>query len=95
MTIFHRSCSGRQRKVGRGPDDYGPVEVYAYGLINVSCCASDDLNKVAIERAVNMEFPTGISSRWEIAEETEFAEGEPMPSPCPHSVERQHWLLHC
>ena len=71
------------------------VEVYSVGLVCASACAPTDVSREEIEREVNAQHPTGVSSRWRISEETTFATGEPMPSPCNHGAERQHWLLSC
>lgn len=70
------------------------VQVYAWGLCAMSVCAPEGTPREEIEREANRQFPTGISSRWEIADEP-FATGEPNPSPCNSSEGRQHWLLEC
>ena len=74
-----------------------PVDIYAVGLVNLSCCASGNLSRELVEEHVNRQHPTGLDKgRWEVAEEGEFAEGTPMPCPCPgRPDERRHWLLHC
>lgn len=71
------------------------VIVYGRGIVSASACAVDGTTREEIEAAVNARYPTGISSRWTLANESHFATGEPMPCPCNSAPGRQHWLLHC
>ena len=71
------------------------VIVYAAGLISMSVCAASTATREEIENAVNASHPTGISSRWQISDDTTFASGEPMPAPCDQEPDRQHWLVSC
>lgn len=66
---------------------------YAVGLVSMSVCTSLEDTK-EIERRANAWHPTGISSRWEIADEP-FGTGEPNPCPCNIASDRKHYLLHC
>lgn len=76
-------------------DQNDPVELYALGLICASACAPKDMDREAVERSVNSQHPTGIRSRWCVADEP-FRTGEPNPCPCnDHPEERLHWLLVC
>lgn len=81
--------------LGKGPDEYGEVELYGVGLANISCCALKSLSTEEVEAEVNRQHPSGVSHDWSIAEEGEFADGTPMPHQCQHVDDRQHWLLHC
>lgn len=70
------------------------VVVYSYGLTYLSACAPADTPREEVEEAVNISHPTGLSSRWKIADEP-FVSGDDNPSPCNTDPERQHWLLSC
>jgi hypothetical protein len=67
---------------------------YAVGLCSASVCTSLP-DEEAAER-LNAGHPTGISSRWEVAEEPTFADGTPNPQPChDHPETHRHLLFHC
>lgn len=69
--------------------------VYAIGLCSLGICVKKGFARDRIEESANLYHPTGISSRWEIADE-DFADGNPNPSPCnTQPDEREHYLLHC
>ena len=76
-------------------DDEDTVFCLAWGLCACSVCAPAAMQRDAVERAVNLQNPTGISSRWHISEDTHFATGETNPSPCQDVANRTHWLLSC
>nr|NGX43710.1 hypothetical protein [Chlamydiota bacterium] len=59
-----------------------PIIIYAPGFVSTSVCALKITEVSDIEAKVNKEYPTGIDSKWEIAEENHFADGEPMPYQC-------------
>lgn len=68
-------------------------EVYAYGLVSASVCSSLPLEEVKRLMAAD---PTGISSRWELSDATEFANGVPHPCPCETNPSTHtHYLFHC
>ncbi len=69
-------------------------ECYSLGL----CCASvctDLTDREEIERITNLEYPTGIDSKWEISKDTHFHQGGPMPGPCEKDPSRTHYLMEC
>ncbi len=69
-------------------------EAYSVGICCMSVCSS--LQPGEIVRRANQEYPTGISSRWEISENKTFADGTPMPCPCENNPEtHKHYLLNC
>jgi len=70
------------------------VEIYTQGLCYASACVEAGLTLEEIERAANIESPTGIKSRWAIAEGP-FADGTPNPTPCENDATRKHVLLVC
>lgn len=55
------------------------IVVYAVGLVYLSLCAPVTATREAIEAAANAQAPTGIASRWQIADEATFADGRPCP----------------
>lgn len=66
---------------------------YAVGLLCMSVCTS--LTPEEATQRLNMEHPTGITSRWAVADE-EFAGGESNPCPCPdHPETHKHYLFNC
>ncbi len=71
------------------------ILIYSVGIASMSACVLKSTETPEIEKKANGNHPTGISSRWEIAEEDHFADGEPMPCQCDTYDDRQHWLLHC
>lgn len=67
---------------------------YSLGLCSASVCTSlpDDQ---ATDR-LNAEHPTGIDSRWSIADGPTFANGQPNPRPCDSWPDtHRHILFHC
>lgn len=77
-----------EKKVSEG------ITIYASGIVACSVCVPHDMPREEIERLVNMESPTGISSRWAIAEDS-FADGAENPHECELDTSRLHYLLHC
>jgi hypothetical protein len=72
------------------------VYVYALGLVHCSACAPVTMAADQIATAVNLKHPTGISSRWQVSDDPEFAQGAPNPAPCDQEPEaRRHWLMVC
>lgn len=70
------------------------VAIYSMGLVACSVCVPEGMARDRIEFAVNQQAPTGISSRWSIADEP-FASGDPNPSPCGTLPGRLHYLATC
>lgn len=74
----------------------GEVRVYACGLMLCSACAPAGMTPEQVAAAVNQEHPTGISSRWKVSSDPEFASGGPNPGPCDQEPDaRRHWLMEC
>ena len=69
------------------------IEIYGRGMVYCSVC-TDSTDRPAIELKVNLQNPTGIQSRWEIADEN-FNSGESNPCPCPDHEGKQHYLMVC
>ena len=67
--------------------------VYSDGIVHCSVCSA--LSPEETTAKLNAEHPTGITSRWEIADEP-FATGEPNPCPCKENPEtHKHYLFVC
>jgi hypothetical protein len=71
-----------------------PVVVYSNGIVHCSVCTSIK-NRKKLTDAVNAMNPTGIRSRWQIAEDKAFRTGEPNPCPCEQDPRRKHYLFTC
>lgn len=68
--------------------------IYARGLVACSVCAPASLDRERVEFETNFINPTGITSRWTIADEA-FNDGTPNPIQCLHDPTRLHYLLTC
>ena len=69
-------------------------DAYSVGICAMSVCSSLPVEEI-VDRA-NLEYPTGISSRWGLSEATEFHSGQPNPCPCEENPEtHKHYLLVC
>jgi hypothetical protein len=73
---------------------FGEVHVYAVGLCYLSACVRETVGVDEMEELINGKEPTGLDSKWRIAEE-DFEDGTPNPAPCPDMADRKHWLLSC
>lgn len=72
------------------------IQMIAVGICYMSVCVLKHATKKQIEEQANMNQPTGISSKWQLAEDSQFAEGTPNPCPCDKQPEtRMHYLLNC
>lgn len=71
------------------------VIILGVGLVAGAACAPSVMSRDKVEAEVNIKAPTGIPSRWSIAEETHFRTGEENGGVCPKHADRRHWLLHC
>ena len=71
------------------------IQIYSVGLVYLSVCVPKEMSKERIEELVNAERATGISSDWEVSDET-FASGDPNPYPCSTCPDdRLHYLMNC
>lgn len=72
------------------PEDFN---AYAVGICCASVCTSLSVEE-ATEK-LNSEYPTGIQSKWQFANEP-FSTGAPNPSPCHDYPEtHKHYLFMC
>ncbi|MGR6922602.1 hypothetical protein ACU635_50825 [[Actinomadura] parvosata] len=68
-------------------------DAYSVGLVCASVCTSLTDDQAAAR--LNEAHPTGITSRWEVADEP-FANGDPNGRPCPDRPDtHRHLLFHC
>lgn len=66
---------------------------YSVGLVYASICTS--LTDEQATARLNEQHPTGITSRWTVADEP-FANGDPNPRPCnSHPDTHRHLLFTC
>lgn len=68
-------------------------EIYARGPIYCSVC-TDIANVDEITDKVNLQNPTGISSKWRLAKEP-FNDGTANPHACEQSSNKKHYLFTC
>ncbi|HWB37515.1 MAG TPA: hypothetical protein VHA75_15975 [Rugosimonospora sp.] len=72
---------------------------YAFVAYSVGVCSASACTSLTDEEAVariNEQYPTGISTAWEIAPDKTFATGQPNPTPCEHHPEtHRHILFNC
>lgn len=73
----------------------GYVTVMSWGLVSLSACAPADTSIEDITHEVNLQQPTGISSRWALSEDKTFSGGQPNPCPCEQDLTRLHYLFNC
>lgn len=64
-------------------------------IISCSACVKEDLSIKEIEKQVNIQNPTGISSKWRISKDKTFRNGEINPCQCKQNNNRKHYLLNC
>jgi hypothetical protein len=70
------------------------VVVLNVSLVNAVVCAKDGISKEEIERIINREHPTGISSDWALVDED--AEYGIAPEPCKDGrPSATHYMLVC
>lgn len=74
----------------------GKVHIYSNGIASCSVCATNDLSIKEITEEVNRISPTGISSKWALADD-EFFDGQEKTNPCVCELDdnRKHYLFHC
>lgn len=70
------------------------IDVYASGVCYCSVCVDREAAILEIAEILNREHPTGITSDWELANES-FAGGEPNPCTCPEDDGKRHYLFRC
>lgn len=71
------------------------VVIYASGPVVCSVCVPAEMPREEIERSVNAQSPTGISSSWKISKDSTFKGGEPNPCQCNDGPQRLHYLMDC
>ena len=64
------------------------------GIVATSVCVPAAWEAQQIEAATNCKSPTGIDSRWSIADD-DFATGQKNGCDCNQVAGRRHWLLVC
>ena len=67
------------------------IIVFASGPICCAVCAPRVADRSIVESEVSRREPRGCVLKWNAF--TGPVSGEPNPRPCPHNLERQHWLL--
>jgi hypothetical protein len=67
--------------------------VLAWGLVAATVCTSLPIEDAT--KRLNLELPTGISSRWAPAPDKTFHTGEPNPHQCAQYAAHQHVLFQC
>lgn len=73
------------------------VDIYSKGLCACSVCAPAGMPREEVEAAVNAQSPTGIESRWTVADDEFFKDGTTPNGgivDCKNGHTR-HWLLNC
>ncbi len=69
-------------------------EIYSEGTIHISVCSSLSPEEI-VDRA-NRDYPSGVTSNWQLSEDKLFASGQPNPCPCEqHPETHKHYLLNC
>jgi hypothetical protein len=68
-------------------------EAYAVGPCYMSVCTNLEVRE--LETRANLEYPTGISSRWQVSKDATFRNGQPNPCPCERGGGCMHYLLDC
>lgn len=77
-------------------DVLGDVDVYGVGTIMLSVCAPKTMPEEVLTAAVNVLSPTELpTAKWKLSEDDKFADGAPMPNPCPKHENRHHLLFVC
>lgn len=76
-------------------DRLDEVIVYSSGLCFCAVCAPADMSIDELTQLVNIQNPTGISSRWQLSDTDVFASGESMPAPCAQDDSKLHYLFEC
>ncbi len=72
------------------------VIVYSVGICAASACVEAGLTRKQIEKLVNIQEPTGITSKWKISRDKHFHSGQTNPCPCEeHPKKRMHYFLNC
>lgn len=71
------------------------IFIYAEGPVYLSICAPVTMPRADVEARANQKRPTGVKSKWTIADE-KFRNGDDNPRPCEvFSETRVHYLLWC
>lgn len=68
-------------------------ETYSVGIVSASVCTSLSVDEAA--KRLNVEQPTGISSKWSLSTDKTFSGGEPNGCDCPDHRGNKHYLFNC
>ena len=71
------------------------ISIYSFGLVCCSVCVPKEMKQDEIERQVNSQNPTGISTNWRISNDKFFKSGSVNPHICEKDSNRMHYLLNC
>lgn len=71
------------------------IQLYSVGIVTCSACVPKDMSIEDIEKGVNTQLPTGISSRWAISKDKTFRQGKSNPCECDQDSNKKHYLLNC
>jgi hypothetical protein len=71
------------------------INIYVSGLVHCSVCVPKHFTVEMIEEEVNLQNPTGISSKWKIDNSPKFSTGENNPCVCERDQNRKHYLMVC
>jgi len=53
------------------------------------------MKRAEVELEVNLDSPTGISSRWKISKKRKLDDGTKLPAPCLDDTSRMHYFMEC
>lgn len=65
------------------------------GLCTGVACAPAKMKRAEVELEVNLDSPTGISSRWKISKKRKLDDGTKLPAPCLDDTSRMHYFMEC
>lgn len=69
-------------------------EVYCIGPCGASICTS--MTVIEAQWRLNMDYPTGIQSKWKFAKREDFYDGQSNPCSCEQKPKtHKHMLFHC
>ena len=71
------------------------IFMYSLGIVHISVCVPEGMDRQVVEDRANARNPTGIDSGWKISKDSHFRTGEPNPCPCTEAKGRLHYLLSC
>lgn len=68
-------------------------EALSVGVAYASVCTCLTTDEAA--KRLNVEYPTGIKSQWELSKDPTFAGGQPNGVDCPDHKGNKHYLFNC